>query len=230
MDTASFFSNLAPEIREALRPLVHVRHFDAGQAIFFQDELVESIYIVGRGRVKIVRVTPDGDESILCIRRTGEYFCPVPLLDGKGHLGSAFAVTPVEILCIERRAFLDLCKKYPELLAIVQSDCLGEVRYLLHRLETSFHRGLRERVIIALLDVFCSQNGGTTPGQGVIFLTHQELAGLSGVSRENVSRVLKGLERMGILRLQRGKIHILDASRLYRVLNTQYQVERGENN
>lgn len=228
MDTVLLFSTLAPEIREALRPLVHVRHFEAGQAIFFQDELVDAIYIVGRGRVKVVRITPDGDEIILCIRQAGEYFCPVPLLDGRGHLGSAFAITPVEILCIERRSFLDLCKKYPELLTIVQSDCLGEVRYLLHRLETSFHRGLRERVIIALLDVFYSRNAGATPGQGVIFLTHQELAGLSGISRENVSRVLKGLERMGILRLQRGKIHILDASRLSRVLNS-YQTERGEN-
>lgn len=226
LDTASFFSALAPEIRDALRPLVHVRHFEAGQAIFFQDEPAESVYIVGQGRVKIVRVTPDGDESILCIRRAGEYFCPVPLLDGKGQLGSAFAVTPTEILCIERRSFLDLCKKYPELLAIVQSDCLMEVRYLLHRLETSLHRNLQERVIIALLDVFRTQNASANADQGLIFLTHQELAGLSGISRENVSRVLKGLERMGVLQLQRGKIRILDLPRLSRMLDPQSHMER----
>lgn len=222
MNTASFFSTLAPEIQEVLRPLVRIRHFETGQAIFFQEEPVEAIYIVGRGRVKVVRVTPDGDETILCIRQAGEYFCPVPLLDGKGQLGTAFAITPVDILFIERQAFLAVCKEHPELLAIVQSDCLTEVRYLLHRLETSFHRSLRERVIMALLDALHTQN--VHGNQGTILLTHQELANLTGGSRENVSRVLKGLERMGILQLQRGKIRVLDRSRLSHMLIPQFQV------
>ncbi|MEJ5239841.1 MAG: Crp/Fnr family transcriptional regulator [Anaerolineales bacterium] len=217
MDVSSPFSNLSPQVREKLRPLVRTRQFDAGEVIFLQDEPTQAIYIVGQGRVKITRTTPDGEESILCIRKAGEYFCPVPLLDGKGQLGTASAITPVTILCIERNAFLQLCQEHPELLAVVQADCLGEVRYLLHRLETTTHRTLRERVVVALLDALHSSKE-VENNHGVVLLTHQELAGLSGVSRENTSRVLKELEREGLLKLQRGKIHILDIARLRRML------------
>ncbi len=221
MDFASLFPDLPPQVREKLRPLVHVRRFNAGEVIFLQDEPTQAIYIVGQGRVKIARITPDGKESILCIRKAGEYFCPVPLLDGKGQLGTASAITPVTILCIERHAFLQLCQEHPELLSVVQADCLGEVRYLLHRLEATTHRTLRERVVIALLDALHPQE--IENNHGVLLLTHQELACLSGVSRENTSRVLKELEREGLLKLQRGKIHILDIARLRSMLETTVQ-------
>ncbi len=210
MKTSRLFSSFSPTLQAKLRPLVRVRHFNAGEIIFLQEDPSEAIYFVEEGRVKIARVSPDGEETILCIRHPGEYFCPVPLLDGKGHLGTAFALTPVTLVSIGRRAFLELAKEHPELLIIVQRDCLQEVRYLLHRLETFSHRSVRERVITGLLDTLQP----TLENHAVVWLTHQELANLIGASRENVSRILKELENEGLVKLCRGKIEILNVTQL----------------
>lgn len=147
-DTQQLFAHFPEEIQTKLRIVMHVQTYEPGESIFHQDAPATAIYVVVSGRVKVVRVTPDGYESILCVRRTEDYFCPVPVLDGKAHLGTAIAMTEVTLLWVEVEKFRALCSEYPQLLASVQGDCLGEVRYLLNRLEAfSFHNIDRKSVV-----------------------------------------------------------------------------------
>lgn len=76
----------------------------------------------------------------------------MPLLDGGGHLGRAVAITDVTLFSVERNEFMQLCQESPELLSVVQGDCLFEVRHLLNRLETFTFRNVRERLAITLLN------------------------------------------------------------------------------
>ena len=216
METQKFFFHFSEEIKIQLRNMMRLRTLDTGEAIFYQGEPADAIYVVLSGRVKITRVTPDGYESILCVRQPGGYFCPVPVLDEKSHLGTAVAISPARILVAERESFLALCRQYPELLAFVQGDCLAEVRHLLNRLETYAFRRVKERLAIALLNeahrLYAGQEGSL-----VLPVKQQELAGLIGASRESVSRNLVQLEQAGIIQLHRGKIHILDFGELQRI-------------
>jgi len=218
MDTQQLFAHFPEEIQIKLRSVMQIQTFAAGDPIFHQGESASAIYAVVSGRVKIARVTPDGNESILCVRQAGEYFCPVPVLDGNSHLGTAIAMTDVTIFWVERKTFQAICKESQQLLAAVQGDCLGEVRYLLNRLETFAFRNIKERLAIAMLNEVRHQR---TDQKGMIELsmTQQELAGLVGASRESVSRNLKQLELDEVVELHRGKIHILDKEKLRKISN-----------
>ncbi len=195
---------------------MHVQTFESGEPVFHQGAPAAAIYVVMRGRVKIARVTPDGYESILCVRQAGEYFCPVPVLDGKSQLGTAIAMTDVTVLWVERDTFHALCHEYPQLLSTVQGDCLAEVRYLLNRLETFTFRNIRERLAITLLDEVRHQRASENDPIEVSMI-QQELAGLVGASRESVSRSLKQLERDEIVELHRGEVRILDLKKLRKI-------------
>ena len=152
VDPLHSFANLPSNIETRLRNALNVRSFKAGESIFLQGASPNAVYLVANGRVKIDRVTQEGHESILCMRGSGDYFCPVPLLDGGEHLGRAIAVTDVTLFWVERDEFMDLCQDSPELLSVVQGDCLFEVRHLLHRLEAFAFRSVRERLAITLLN------------------------------------------------------------------------------
>jgi CRP-like cAMP-binding protein len=195
---------------------MHVQTFEPGEQVFQQGTPATAIFVVLRGRVKVARVTPDGYESILCVRQSGEYFCPVPVMDGKAQLGTAIAMTDVTVLWLGCESFLDVCRECPQLLSTVQGDCLAEVRYLLNRLETFAFRNIRERLAITLLDEIRHQR---TEENAPIELSilQQELAGLVGASRESVSRSLKKLEHDGIVELHRGKVRIPDLKKLRRI-------------
>lgn len=203
------FANLPPNIETRLRTLLHVHSFSAGDSVFVQGAKAEAVYLVASGLVKVVRVTPEGYESVLCVRRAGDYFCPVPLLDRGAQLGTAVAISDVTLFSIERTAFNELCQESSELLAIVQGDCLGEVRRLLNRLETFAFRTIKERLAIALLREIRHQETYNSSSKE-IHLTQKDLAGLVGASRERVSRILKEFERNSIVILKRGRIILLD--------------------
>ena len=212
-DPLHSFSNLPPGVEADLRKTLRVSSYAAGESIFLQGAEPEATYLVASGRVKIVRVTKEGYESILCVRGAGDYFCPVPLLDGGSHLGAAVAMTDVTLFWIEKNEFKTLCQESPELLNLVQGDCLAEVRHLLNRLEAFAFKNVRERIAIALLNETRKQAENPS-GHYDIRMTQQDLAGLVGASRESVSRGLKKLEGEGVLMLSRGRISILDCDRL----------------
>jgi len=66
-------------------------------------------------------------------------------------------------------------------------------------------RGLPERICTCLRDlVVLSGAGGAVP------ITHQGLASEIGTAREVVSRTLERMEHMGVLRLSRGQVDIVD--------------------
>lgn len=215
MDT-QLFAHFPKEIQAKLRNAMHIQTFAPGEPVFHQGTPATAIYTVVRGRVKIARVTPDGYESILCVRQVGEYFCPVPVLDGNAQLGTAIAMTEVTVLWMECQTFHTLCRECPQLLSSVQGDCLAEVRYLLNRLETFAFRNIKERLAIALLDEVRHQRADE---KDLIELSmiQQELAGLVGASRESVSRSMKQLERDEIVELHRGKVRILDLEKLRKI-------------
>jgi CRP-like cAMP-binding protein len=211
-DPLHSFANLPPQIETELRNQLRVFSFAAGDSVFVQGASPKAVYLVASGNVKVVRVTPEGYESVLCMRGAGDYFCPVPLLDKGSHLGTAVATTDVTLFSIDQDIFHDLCRRSPELLSVVQGDCLSEVRHLLNRLETFAFRNIKERLAMALLNELRHQDNGRSPDE--LLLTQQDLAGLVGASRESVSRILKAFERKGIVRLGRGRIILQDRSRL----------------
>lgn len=210
------FDHLAPDVQARLREMLHAQTFAPGEQVFAQGAPGSAIYLVAKGRVKITRVTPEGHESVLCVRGAGDYFCPVPVLDGGVQLGAAVAMTEVTLLWAERAGFMALCEANPELLSNVQGSCLAEVRSLLNRLEVFAFRSVRERLTVALLDESRHQQlGGESASE--LRLTQQELAGLVGASRESVSRILAQLEREGAVTLKRGRVIIRDRDRLGRL-------------
>ena len=213
VDPLHSFANLPPKVETRLRSALNVRSFDAGESIFLQGASPDAVYLVASGRVKIDRVTPEGHESILCMRGSGDYFCPVPILDGGEHFGRAVAVTDVTLLWVERDEFMDICQESPELLAVVQGDCLFEVRHLLHRWEAFAFRSVRERLAITLLNETRRRGSKDKPAEQ-LEITQQELAGLVGATRESVSRTLKQMEKQGILTTSRGLVTIINRMKL----------------
>jgi len=206
-DVLRSFAHLEPRIRARLRELLQEQTIPAKGQIFLQDAPSSAFYIIASGRVKAVRVTPEGHESIMCVRGSGEFLCPVTALDGGTQQATAIAMTEVKVLRAKRESFVALCQESPELLTIVQGACLSEVRHLIQRLETLASHDVKQRLAVALLDQTRRQQtyGGS---QNELCLTQKELAALVGASRESVARILKRLEREGVLGLRRGRVII----------------------
>ncbi|GMR09335.1 MAG: Crp/Fnr family transcriptional regulator [Anaerolineae bacterium] len=212
-DVSSAFSHLPPELQGDLKLLFEEHRYSPGQEVFLQGDPSESIYIVAEGQVKLTRAAREGFESVLCVRRPGEYFCPVSVIDRGPQLGTAEAMGQVLLLEADREQFNSLCEDNPVLLAMVQGTCIGEVRKLMQRVETFAFRNVRERLAVTILEESHRQRLNGKPVDE-IRITQQELAGLVAASRESISRTMTLLEQDGMVQTGRGRIRILDREQL----------------
>lgn len=211
------FGELSPASRFKVRQIFQERKFSAGETIFLQEDPATAIYLVAQGRIKIERVTPDGYQSVLCVRGPGDIFCPVPLLDRGAQLGTARAMTDVTLLWAEREEFNAACADCSQLMALVQRDCLLEVRRIVGRMESFAFRSVKERVAYTVLEE-SARNADHGEPQDELRITHQELAGLVGASRESVSRTLSKLEQKGMVETKRGRLIIRDRAKLQQII------------
>ena len=70
------------EVLEILSNAAIPSRYEAGSIIFLQDEPARGLFVVGRGVVKISRVSRDGREQIMQLMGPGDTFNEVSVLDG----------------------------------------------------------------------------------------------------------------------------------------------------
>lgn len=183
--------------------------FRPGQQIMLEGEQAPGLFLVLRGRVRLSRTAPDGREQVLAMVGAGEHFDPVPLFDGGPNPTTARAMSPVTCLLLPRAELLTLIRRHPDLALAALSAMAGQLRELVSLVEDLAFRSVRARLARQLL----AEAAG-----GAAELTHQELAERAGTVREIAGRALRRLAEEGLVRLERGRVIVLDPAGLARVV------------
>jgi CRP/FNR family transcriptional regulator len=183
--------------------------FRPGQQILLEGEEAPGLFFVLRGRVRLSRTAPDGREQVLAMIGPGEQFNAVPLFDGEPNPASARAMSPVTCLLLPREDLLALIRRYPDLALATLSAMAGQLRELVGLVEDLAFRSVRARLARQLL----AEAAG-----GAAELTHQELAERTATVREIAGRALRRLAEEGLVRLERGRVIVLDQEGLARVV------------
>jgi CRP/FNR family transcriptional regulator, cyclic AMP receptor protein len=183
--------------------------FRPGQLILVEGEQPPGLFLIQRGRVRLSCTAPDGREQVLAMLGPGAHFDPVPLFDGGANPSSARAMSPVRCLLLPRTDLLALIRRHPDLAQAALSALAGQLRELVVLVEDLSFRTVRARLARHLL---------AEAGEGAAELTHQELAERAGTVREIAGRALRRLAEEGLVRLERGRVIVLDPAGLARVI------------
>ena len=132
------------------------------------------------------------------------------LYDPRGHndrllLGLKATMSETELLMIRRPDFLRLIQKDPQIAIKLLSVLASRLRKTDRKIEGLALSDVTGRITQTVLQL-AEEQGEPTP-EGVLVRnrpTHQDLANMSGTTRETVSRVLKRLETQGYI-VHRGK-------------------------
>jgi len=195
----SIFSDLDAASAAALERLASRRTFEEGAVIVSEAETGESLYVLARGKVKVVLHGESGREVILSIFKTpGDFFGEMSLLDDEPRSASVIAAETSTLLILSRHDFQAHLQTHPR-------TALGILTELSRRLRRA------DAIIgdLALLDVFgrlaaklreLAEVEGEETEEGILIRqrpTQAEIASMIGTSRETVSRALSELSRRG---------------------------------
>ena len=201
----TIFRDLPAEVLEDLAGRVRPRTVEAGSVIVSAEEAGDSLFVIARGKVKVVLYGETGREIILSILRAGDFFGEMSLLDRQPRSANVVAVEDADLLSLDREAFEKHLSAHPSTALAILAEMSRRLRHA-------------DEVIgnLALLDVYgrvartireLAQTQGEPVDGGLLIRerpTQQEIAGLIGTARETVSRALNEFTRRGLLEM-RGK-------------------------
>lgn len=210
------------QVSQLLTGMQH-RSYPRNSFILRAGEETDALYIVLSGRVKVLIPDEEGHEVILSIIGPQEYFGEMGLLDDQARSASVETLEPCEMLRLTKAGFTSVLKDNFELAMLIIQNLVKRLREADRKIESLALIDVYGRVARLLIDM--AQN---TDGKWVVehAPAKQEIARMIGASREMVSRVVKDLQRKGLIRAEKRRIFVLDKSSMQRRASTSHSNRR----
>ena len=211
------FASLSDEETTALRRRVSSKKYERGETLFSEGDACRGLFIVGRGKIRIFKVSANGREQVLSIEGPGSSFAELPVFDGGNYPASAAAFEQSEVLFISRKDFQDFCREHPEVGLKVIAVVGSRLRRLVGIIEDLSFTTVRQRLIALIVRLAQASPKRTHDGvQLELDKTQQDLAAELGTVRELVSRNLGRLQAEGYLEVSGRNIVVKDLAGLKR--------------
>lgn len=181
-----------------------------GQLLFSQGENVVCFYLVLSGKIKLYRVSPDGQEKIIEIVPAGEVFAEALMfMDQPYYPVSAAALSNTVVVGIEARDFKAMLWDSVDTCLLLLGDMSFRLRKLIHEIDTlTLHSGTC-RVASYLL-----QHAPDDQECFDLDVAKSVIAARLSVKPETFSRIIKNLREQGIISIDGNKITIHDRKAL----------------
>lgn len=191
----------------------------AKSRIFEEGSSADSCYLLTSGRAKVVISGAHGTDMTIGIVEPYALVGEIALIDAMPRSAGFVAIDDCRLLRIPRPSFLAL-RKHREFDDRLMLHMAGTLRRATDQLRAIYTFDAAERVAWCLAQMAGSK--GRPAGRDISITpkpSHRELAEMTGLSRETVSRSLLRLRKMRWLRWDRSGIH-MDARAVGRYAGT----------
>ena len=181
-------------------------HCSPGFLIYLQGTEATCFYYLKQGRVKSFMQSEDGNERVLNLYTAGSLFGEASFFDELPRVSSAVALTPCQLVPIDRELVTQAISTDPELALAMMKYLARTVRLLSEQLDAMAFRPAEWRIARYLLSL--------SPSGGPVQCTQEDIAAAVSVSRVTVSRILNRWARSDTVALQYRSILLRDPAAL----------------
>lgn len=203
LQKVSLFQNVQEEELSRIAALLTARDCPKDTHIVTQDEPGDSMFIISRGRVKVVLYGDNGREVILTLLKTGEFFGEMALLDDLPRSANVIAHEDSQVLILKRDQFAEHIKNSPTTALNVMAELSRRLRRADEIIGNLATLDVYGRVAHIMIDL--AKKDGEEVEEGILIRerpTQQDIASMIGTSRETVSRVLSEFQKRGFVEMR----------------------------
>jgi CRP/FNR family cyclic AMP-dependent transcriptional regulator len=200
--------SLPPAERERFLARCQVETFARGDVIMREGDHGEHFHLIETGRVSLHVTTPEGEIAMLSVLGAGQAYGEMALVGARLRTATVVALEDVRTRVLSRDLFEELRQHYPGVDRLLVDILASRVDRLSRELTEALYLPVEVRLarrLLALANVY--RHG---PGPVVVPLTQQDIAELAGAARPTVNLMLNDLAEAGVVRLERGRVTILD--------------------
>ena len=175
-----------------------VMPFRRGESIFTQGDVCEHVWYIQSGGIKLSVLSKTGKEAIVAMLGPGDFFGEGCLAGQELRMGSATAVTPSEILCIDKQHMAQLLHKRHAMsdrfIAHMLTRNIRIEEDLIDQLFNSSEKRLARTLL--LLARYGQQ---AKPARLVPQISQETLAEMVGTTRSRVNFFLNKFRKLGFI-------------------------------
>jgi CRP/FNR family transcriptional regulator len=194
------------ELQEEIVAVGKIMQFRAGETIMDYGAYIRMIPLIIKGSIKVQRENEDGQELFLYYLHPGET-CTMTFtccMMNKRSVIKTIAEEDTEFIGIPMRYMDPWMSKYQSWKNFVMLSYDNKMAELVETIDEIAFKKMDERLLNYLEKKVQATNSN------LIQATHQEIAYDLNASREAISRLLKQLEKEGMVKLGRNKIEVLE--------------------
>jgi CRP/FNR family cyclic AMP-dependent transcriptional regulator len=213
------FAGLGAESINTIATLCHALRLSPGEMLFQKGDSGNELFGIRRGRIRIEINSATGTQIALNLLGAGDIFGEIAVFDGQARTADAIAEEASELFVLRRKDLMAYLEREPHVaLKLIPLLC-QRIRSVSERMEEAVLLPVEARLARRLCDLAADFGSD-------VRISQEQLGAYVGAARETVNRQLQEWRQQGILEVGRGRVLVLNASRLkaeaYKGRNTRY--------
>lgn len=189
------------------------KHLEAGEQLFSQSDKADFFWWLEKGRIKLYRLSRDGDQKIMGVAEPSQSFAEgILFMDKPAYPVNAEALSKSTVIGFERETYL-------RILETSFDTCRGLFRHMVQRtrrhldeIEALTIQNARYRLVHYLLHLHVDENAKTSTIK--LPITKQLIASQLAVRPETLSRLFRELEQEQLISVSGNTIAIINRDAL----------------
>ena len=200
LKNVSIFSEVSDSNIKEFEAFFTLREYPKGSMIILEEEYGDIVFLVKKGTIKITRVNDEGKEVILSLMGENDIVGEMSVIDGESRSANVLAQENCELYAIRSEDFLKLLKNNFEISLALMGELANRIRKSDQHIEALSLSDAEHRIGVSILNL-SEELGVIIKGKVTIknLPFQQDIANMSGTSRETVSRILKLFEDKNML-------------------------------
>lgn len=206
----ALFSLVTTDELRNIQEKVIIKNFKKNENILHAEYTSEFMYIILDGEAKVVQTTEKGKEILISIHRTGDFFGELSLIDGKTTPADVYATKNSTTAIISKKDFFSILSSQPKVLDNLLRILCSRIRESLKKIQMMNFNNAAQR--IKMLFLMLSEDYGQATPDGTVLnirLIHQNIADMTGLTRETVTRILDKWQKSGEIRILKNRFILL---------------------
>jgi len=207
---SNLFKDVSPEVFTQVLESSVPRSVEEDGFFFMQGDPATHAYVLIEGRVKMIQITPNGQQITMRIMTPGQTYGGIALLNPQaGYPATAQAAEDSRALAWDTAHLRELVAQDPTISLNVMGLMHGYISELQERQKALVTDRVEQRIARILLKL--AAQSGKKIDEGVLIdlpITRQDIAEMCGTTLFTVSRTLNEWERGGLLEIGRERVVI----------------------
>ena len=124
----SMFSSMTLEQLRVLTTHLEDQHFLRGEVIFQEDDFSQDLYIVVRGRIRIVKHYGESHELTLAMNESGNFFGEMAIFESAPRSATAVTIEEAELLVLGPDKFKQTIYQKPDMAFEIFRELSARIR------------------------------------------------------------------------------------------------------